>query len=107
MAIRLLIHILGIIWLAKFAFGDGLDSVQLTNNAYKGMLMMTIYELTIMSFGIAAIHHLIVVMGGSQVLLMLLMGVVFSTLGLILMCWWTASFGRANKFNKTYVHMNE
>ena len=106
-AVRLLLHLVAMVWLGRYALHDDQDSVISTENAYKGMLIVTFYELFMTTTLILGLKHFNSVIGGSQVILICIIAAVFSFFGIMFSCWWTASFGRANKFNKSYVYMNE
>ena len=103
MILRFFVHTFAAIQMAKFAVSDDVDTVAVTQGAYTGMVVITLFEVTYYVFMILAVKLLNNTIGGSQVLYLMLVFLTFASTNLWLLCWWTSSFGKAHRFNKTYI----
>ena len=102
MLLRLVVHLFASISMAKFAVSDDGDTVKVTRGAYNGLLAVTVFEISYYLFMIMAVKLLNSTIGGSQILFIVIIALLFMSTNLFLLCWWTSSFGKANKFNKSY-----
>ena len=102
MILRFFVHSFAAVQMAKFAVSDDVDTVEVTQGAYTALVMISLFEVTYYVFMILAVKVLNSTIGGSQVLFIVLIALTFAATNLFLLCWWTSSFGKANRFNKTY-----
>ena len=102
MILRFFVHSFAAVQMAKFAVSDDVDTVKVTQGAYTALVMISLFEVTYYVFMILAVKLLNSTIGGSQVLFIVLIALTFAATNLFLLCWWTSSFGKANRFNKTY-----
>ena len=102
MILRLVIHLYGSISMAKYAVSDDGDTVKVTKGAYNGLLAVTVFEVSYYLFMLMAAKLLNSTVGGSQILFIVIIALLFMSTNVFLLCWWSSSFGKANKFNKTY-----
>ena len=101
--LRLFVHLYAAYSMAKYTISDDVDTVRVTEGAYNGILAITLFEVFYYIFMIMAVKFMNnTIEGGSQILFVALIVLCFLSTNLFLLCWWTSSFGKANKFNKTY-----
>ena len=60
-----MIHIMATFYMGRYAISEEGESVQTTNDAYRGMVIVTLYELVMSLFFIMGTKHLMSVIGGS------------------------------------------